>query len=53
MAPGGRLAKEFHLMPQTFVLPHQFTVFVTAFASSGIHRGVHVFVTVNLRTANF
>ena len=35
MAPGGRLAKEFHIMPQTFVLPHEFTTFVAAFTSSG------------------
>ncbi|CAB1119817.1 unnamed protein product [Ectocarpus sp. CCAP 1310/34] len=34
MAPGGRLAKEFHIMPQTFVLPHEFTLFVSAFTSS-------------------
>ncbi|CAM9937816.1 unnamed protein product, partial [Hapterophycus canaliculatus] len=33
--PGGRLAKAFHIMPQTFVLPHEFTLFVAAFTSSG------------------
>ena len=39
MAPGGRLAKEFHIMPQTFVLPHEFTLFVAAFTASGSGSG--------------
>eukprot|EP00903_Cladosiphon_okamuranus_P009476 g9030.t1 len=39
MAPGGRLAKEFHIMPQTFVLPHEFTLFVSAFTASGRSQG--------------
>lgn len=32
---GGRLAKEFRIIPQTFVLPHEFNQFVAAFTSSG------------------
>ncbi|CAM9452432.1 unnamed protein product, partial [Choristocarpus tenellus] len=34
MAHGSQLAKEFHVMPETFTLPHEFTQFVAAFTSS-------------------
>jgi hypothetical protein len=31
MAASPRHAREFHIMPQTFVLPHEYTAFVAAF----------------------
>ncbi|CAM9990126.1 unnamed protein product [Sphacelaria rigidula] len=45
MAPGGTLAREFHIMPQTFVLPHEFTLFVAAFTSRGTVRSAGYFAT--------